>query len=138
MIIDAKNLILGRLATVVAKKSLLGEKIKVVNCENAIVIGKKESVLTKYKQKADRGVPAKGPFIPKTPDKFVRRVIRGMLPYKKQKGKLAFKNVKCYIGVPGEFKDKEYTAVKEAGIEKSKNLRYITVKEICKYLGGKV
>lgn len=138
MIIDANNLILGRLATIAAKKSLLGEKVDIVNCENAVVVGKKESVLANYKQKADRGIPAKGPFIPKTPDRFVRRTVRGMLPYKKEKGKIAFKNVKCYIGIPNDFKDKEYSVIKEASVERNKNLRYVTVKEICKYLGGKV
>lgn len=138
MIIDANNLILGRFATVAAKKSLLGEKINIVNCENAVVIGKKKSILVNYKQKADRGIPAKGPFIPKTPDRFVRRAIRGMLPYKKEKGRLAFKNVKCYIGVPSEFKEKKKNTIKEASIEKSKDQRYVTIKEICKHLGGKV
>lgn len=138
MIIDANNSILGRLATVVAKKSLLGEKINIVNCENAVVTGKRETILEKYKKKVVRGTPAKGPFIPKTPDRFVRRTIRGMLPYKKEKGKEAFKNIKCCIGVPNEFKDKKITVIKEAEIEKSKDLRYVTVKEICKYLGGRV
>jgi len=138
MIIDANNAILGRLATVVTKKSLSGEKISVVNCENAVITGRKETVLTKYKQKFNRGIPAKGPFFPKTPDKFVRRVIRGMLPYKKEKGRLAFKNIKCYIGIPDEFKDKKINTIKEASIDKSKSLRYTTVKEICKHLGGKV
>lgn len=138
MIIDANNLILGRLATVVAKKSLLGDKIDIVNCENAVVTGTREAVLETYKQKFNRGIPSKGPFIPKTPDRFVRRAVRGMLPYKKGKGRLAFKNVKCYIGVPNEFKDKKFSTVKEASVERNKNLRYVSVKEICKHLGGRV
>ena len=37
MIIDAKNLVLGRMATVVAKEALLGEKIDIINCEKAVV-----------------------------------------------------------------------------------------------------
>ncbi len=138
MIIDATNLILGRLATVVAKKSLLGEKIDIINCEEAVVIGRRESVLARYKKKANRGIPAKGPFIPRTPDKFVRRAIRGMLPYNKDRGRVAFKNIKCYIGVPSELKDKKYATIKEANLEKNPHQRYLKVKEICKHLGGKV
>lgn len=138
MIIDASNAILGRLATVVVKKSLLGEKIDIVNCENSVVIGKREFILTNYKQKADRGIPAKGPFFSKTPDRFVKRVIRGMLPYKKKKGRVAFENIKCYVGVPSEFKDKKYVEIKEASMGESKSSNHVTVKEICKHLGGKV
>ena len=138
LVIDANNSILGRLATVVAKKSLLGETIKVVNCENAVIIGKKKNVLSKYKQKADRGIPTKGPFIPKTPDRFVRRVIRGMLPHERARGRVAFKNIMCYIGIPDELKGKKYIVIKEASLETSKGYGYTTVKEICKYLKGTV
>ena len=42
MIVDANNLVLGRLATVVAKKGLLGEKVDVINCENCRIIHNKE------------------------------------------------------------------------------------------------
>ncbi len=37
MIIDANNMILGRLASFAAKKALLGEKIDVINCEKAVI-----------------------------------------------------------------------------------------------------
>ena len=36
MIIDARNLILGRLATITAKKALQGEDIHIINCENIV------------------------------------------------------------------------------------------------------
>ena len=37
MIIDATELIVGRFATVAAKKALLGERIDIINCEKAII-----------------------------------------------------------------------------------------------------
>ena len=49
MIIDATNLLVGRLATVVAKKALLGGKIDIVNAEKAIISGPKRLVINKYK-----------------------------------------------------------------------------------------
>ena len=49
MILDATNLILGRMATAVAKKALLGEKIDIVNCENAVISGNKYQILERYK-----------------------------------------------------------------------------------------
>jgi len=46
MIIDATNLIAGRLATFVAKKALLGEEIEIVNSEKAVLTGKKSDLMT--------------------------------------------------------------------------------------------
>ena len=51
MIINAENMILGRLGAYVAKKSLLGEEVKIVNCKDAVIIGKKDVILRKYKQR---------------------------------------------------------------------------------------
>ena len=85
-VIDGTDLILGRMAAIVAKRSLLGEKIDIINCEKIIIAGDKKSVLEAYKIKAKRGCPLKGPFFQKMPDRFTRRAIRGMLPYKQDKG----------------------------------------------------
>ena len=131
MIIDAKDMVLGRIATVAAKKSLLGEKVDIVNCSKAIITGKKEHLIEETKRRKDQGT-FKGPFIPKSPDRFVRRVIRGMLPYKQDKGKLAFKRVMCYNGMPKELEGKETEKIKGAHISKMKNQYYLSIEEICK------
>ena len=39
MIVDANNLVLGRMATHVAKELLKGEKVDIVNCEKVVVSG---------------------------------------------------------------------------------------------------
>ena len=96
MIIDANNLILGRLGAYVAKKALLGEKIDIVNCESCVVTGKRDKIFWDYRNKLKRGIPSKGPFTYRMPHRFVKRAIRGMLPYKKERGRIAFKNIKCY------------------------------------------
>ena len=137
MIIDAKDLILGRMATVVAKKALLGEKVDIINCEKAILTGSKKDLIAKYEKRVRRGGPFHGPFIPKMPDRFVRRAIRGMLPYKQDKGRTAFKRVMCYISVPDVFKDKKMERISDADISKIKTLKYLTVGDICKVLKGK-
>ena len=93
MIIDATNLIVGRFATQVAKKALLGESVDIVNCENAVISGKRDNIIGEYMQKKQRGIPTKGPFISTLPDRFVKRIIRGMLPYKQEKGEKAFKEL---------------------------------------------
>ncbi|MBL7050672.1 50S ribosomal protein L13 [Candidatus Woesearchaeota archaeon] len=138
MIIDAENLLIGRFATVVAKKAILGEKIDVINCSKAIVSGKKSEVLAKYKTRSIRGSATKGPFIPKIPERFVKRAIRGMLPYKKPHGRAAFERIICHRGVPQELEGKKAETIKEANHSKLPTLNYVTVEEICKYLGGKI
>ena len=83
MLIDGTNLILGRIATVAAKRALEGETISIVNCEKIIITGSPRRLYEKFKEMQDKGGPYKGPFFPKMPDRIVKRVIRGMLPYKK-------------------------------------------------------
>ncbi|MEM3754809.1 MAG: uL13 family ribosomal protein, partial [Candidatus Bathyarchaeia archaeon] len=47
IIIDAKNSILGRLASYIAKKILQGNHVIVINVEKAIISGKKSSATKK-------------------------------------------------------------------------------------------
>ena len=137
MIIDANNLILGRLGTFVAKKALLGEKIDIVNCENCVVTGNRKNIFEEYDRSLHRGAPATGPFTYRRPDRFVKRTIRGMLPFKRARGREAFKNIKCHIGVPEELKNEKPVRVESAGSERL-GADYLKVKEICRAIGGKI
>ncbi len=136
MNLDATNLVLGRLATVAAKKALLGEKVNIVNCEKAVITGTKGHVVDIYKRKNKMGAPSTGPHQPKMPDRFVKRTIRGMLPYKKPRGSKAYKNIMCHIGIPDELKDKKFDTIKEANVAKMKNIQYGSVGKICEILGA--
>jgi large subunit ribosomal protein L13 len=138
MIIDANNLILGRISTFAAKKALLGEKIDIINCEECVITGKKASVFKKFDRFLSMGVPAKGPFNYKTPERLVKRSIRGMLPYKKERGIEAFKNIKCHRGVPLALKGQKYETLKGANIDKVPNLNFVKVRDICIHIGGKI
>ncbi|MEM2462820.1 MAG: uL13 family ribosomal protein, partial [Candidatus Pacearchaeota archaeon] len=62
---------------------------------------------------------------PRRPEMILRRAIRGMLPWKKARGREAFKRVKCFLGVPEEFKDKE--AIR---LEKEIKTKYITLEKL--------
>lgn len=136
MILDATNLIVGRFATQVAKKALLGEKVDVVNCENAVITGRRETVFEKYRSMSDKGRWSKGPFYPRRSDMFVRRIIRGMLP-KQDKGRQAFSRIMCHVGVPSQFKEQKVETFKNADVSKVPSLYYVNVSEIVKLLGGK-
>ncbi len=111
MIIDGEGLVLGRLASTVSKKLLNGENITVLNAEKILITGTKDWAYKKYKQRIDRASisnPRKmGPKYPRRPDDIFRRTVRGMLPYKKSKGREAFKTLKVYVGVPGQFEGQE-------------------------------
>src|SRR3989344_2492061 len=125
MIIDANNLIAGRLATHVAKRAILGENIEIVNAENAVITGKKKDILTKYNQRKQRGMPKTGPFFYTREDLFLRRLIRGMLPFSQEKGRAAYKKIKCYIGVPDKLKNTQFETIENASIKKLKNVKFL-------------
>ena len=133
MIIDADGLILGRLATVAAKSALKGEEVIIINCEKAVVRGNRVSIIKEYKRRWDMGT-YKGPFIPRVADRFVRRTIRGMLPYKQEKGRKALRSIKCHVGVPKEVSGKEILRIEAA---KARNHAVISVADIVRSLGGK-
>lgn len=136
-VVDASDSILGRLASVAAKKALQGEEVFVVNCEKAVITGRKKDILAKHMQRFELGQPTQGPFFPKRPDMFVRRVIRGMVPRKKARGRAAFKNVKCFIGVPEGLGTQKFEKVAEADIRKASTIKFITVGELCRLIGGR-
>jgi len=133
-IIDARHLILGRMASIIAKRLLEGEKIIVVNAEKAVLSGKKKSRVRETKEFLGVGHPKKGPFHYRRPDRLVRRTVRGMLPYKKPKGKGAYKRLKVFIGLPEELEDRERETLTKARMEKLK-CPYFTVGELAKEIG---
>lgn len=136
IIYDAENQILGRLSSVIAKQLLNGEKIIVVNCEKSILAGNPKFTKNKYLQKIQRGDPIHGPFFPKTPDGIFRRTVRGMLPWDRTKGRKAYKNLKVFIGLPEELKDKKLEKSDEANISDLKG-RFMLLGEVSLYLGAK-
>ena len=137
MIIDAKDLVLGRIGSLAARKALLGEKVEIVNCEEAVITGDKEKILEKYLHRMHRGQPRTGPFFYKQEDRFVKRTIRGMLPHKQPRGRDAFKRIRCYIGLPEELKNQKIITLPEANVSKMQNLKYLRVKDVCKFVGKK-
>ena len=135
IIIDAKDMIVGRVATVAAKKALQGAEVAIINSEQAVFTGNKKRIVTDWQEKYAMGVPRKGPFINRMPDRFLRRVIRGMLPYKKPRGAEAYKRIMCYLGEPKGLKG-EKMVIQEASVDKLPTMKYLTVDELCKKLGG--
>ena len=102
-IIDGKDHILGRLSSVVAEKIMDGEEVVVLNARDIIVTGEKYRTFADYKNIDDLGKIRKGPYPPRRADLLMKRTVRGMIPFKKPKGREAYKRLKVYVGVPKEF-----------------------------------
>ena len=113
---------MGRVAIFAAKQALLGRKVFVVNSGEALITGRKSNILEKYKTMRARGGTAqKGPFFSKSPEKIMKRIIRGMIPYKKGRGRTALKDVLCYNDVPKELEvKKKVLMVRELKVKTNK------------------
>ena len=137
LFIDASNLVAGRLASYVAKQALQGNSIEIVNSENAIISGNKKIILSEYKQRLQRGMPKTGPFFYRTEDRLLKRLIRGMIPYKKFKGSSALKRIRCHIGIPESLKNNKFQSISNASLKNLNTSRYLTIKDLCKFIGKK-
>merc|ERR1712028_127345 len=106
VVIDARNHLLGRLASFVAKEALLGQKVVLTRCEDIVISGSfmrnKMKLLMKRTKRMNTN-PVKGPFHHRSPSDMIMRVIRGMLPHKITRGSAAFQRVKCVV-VPDAFR----------------------------------
>jgi large subunit ribosomal protein L13 len=136
-VIDAKGLIMGRLASVVAKRLLAGEEISIVNADKVIISGSKATTLTAYKTTMEIGTREFGPYFPRRPERILKRTVRGMLPYKRARGKDAMSRVKVYVGIPIEFKSAELTTITEANMNRLSSNKYVELGEVSRRLGSK-
>ncbi|MFH1978063.1 MAG: 50S ribosomal protein L13 [Candidatus Aenigmatarchaeota archaeon] len=135
IIVDAADQILGRVGSRVVKEALKGVTVSIINSEKAVISGDPEHTIREYKVKVVRGDPYHGPFYPKSPERIVKRTVRGMLPYKKTQGMEAFKRIKAYISVPEEFVGKETVKLKHT--ENNLKDKYITLGDLSLKLGAK-
>ena len=128
-IIDGEGIVLGRLASYAAKESLKGEEIIILNCEEIIITGNKKNIEENFEIRRSRvGHSQKGPRHSKSSEKMVKRAIRGMLPdHREGRGKIAFKKIKCYVGIPKEFQES-----KKILAGKQKKTKFSKIKDFSK------
>ncbi len=137
-IFDAKDCIVGRVAVKAAKAALMGEEVAVVNCDTAVLSGMRLAILKDALHKLHLGSnPNKGPFFQRNSDRYFRRIITRMLPRTTARGREAVTRVLCYTGVPKVFEGKKLEKVPGSDKSKLPHYNYVTVKELCKQLGGK-
>lgn len=138
IVLDAKNQILGRLASFTAKRALSGDMVVILNAEKAVISGRRNSIVEEAKRRLETrtlGTQTHAPVHQRRPDLYLRRVVRGMLPWKKAKGRAAFHRVHVFIGVPEEFSGK--AMVKIPGADASKlSSPYVTLEDLATEIGG--
>lgn len=137
VLINAQGLIVGRLASIVAKKLLEGDEITIINAEKAVLSGSRSNTIEEYTQTYERGTKEKGPYFPKRPDAIIKRTIRGMLPYKAQRGKDAMARLRVYIGTPSEFNGQPSVTLEKASVDRLSSFKYMELGELSKQLGAK-
>jgi len=137
VVVDARDCIMGRVASQVAERALDGETVAVVNAERAVITGDEEDVFETYKTRTDVGSD-QGPAYPTRPDGIFKRAIRGMVPYKKPRGREALENVRVYVGNPYEGDDAEATVLADTSLDRLSNIRFVQLGDLSKRLGANV
>ncbi|XP_063954754.1 large ribosomal subunit protein uL13-like [Lytechinus pictus] len=117
LVIDGRGHLLGRLASIVAKNLLQGQKVVVVRCELINISGSFYRNKLKYMQfmrKRTNTKPSRGPYHLRSPSRMFWRVIRGMLPHKRTRGVEALERLKVFEGCPAPYDRKKRFVVPSA------------------------
>jgi large subunit ribosomal protein L13Ae len=118
IVIDGKGHLLGRLASIVAKQLLNGQKIVIVRAEALNISGEFFRAKLKYHaylRKMTRFNPTRGgPFHFRAPSRIFYKAVRGMMPHKTDRGAKALERLKVFEGVPPPYDTKKKMVVPQA------------------------
>merc|ERR1712018_448366 len=104
--INAKDHLMGRLCSIVAKELLRGNTVNVVCCEGLYITGnyyRNKLIMKEKVRKRTNTNPKDGPFHHRSPAAVLKRMIRGMLPHKTGRGQAAYGRLNTYDGCPTPF-----------------------------------
>jgi large subunit ribosomal protein L13 len=134
VVVDARDCIMGRVASKVAERAMNGESVAVVNAERAVITGSEDQITEKFKKRVDLGSD-RGPAYPRRPDGIFKRAIRGMVPYKETKGREAFENVRVYVGNPY---DEEAEVLEGTSLDRLSNIKFVQLDDLSESIGANV
>ncbi|KAG4306169.1 hypothetical protein PORY_000157 [Pneumocystis oryctolagi] len=142
IIIDGKGHLLGRLASVVAKQLLNGQKIVIVRCEDINISGeffRNKLKMHAYLRKRTRFNPTRGPFHFRAPSRIMYKAIRGMIPHKTARGSAALERLKVFEGIPPPYDKQKRLVVPSALriIRLKPGRKFCTVGKLSKEVGWK-
>ncbi|KAL8170219.1 hypothetical protein V2J09_022023 [Rumex salicifolius] len=105
-VVDARHHMLGRLASIVAKELLSGQRVVVVRCEEIALSGglvRQKMKYLRFLRKRMNTKPSHGPIHFRAPAKIFWRTVRGMIPHKTKRGAAALARLKVFEGVPPPY-----------------------------------
>jgi len=105
-LIDCAGHLFGRLASILAKELLNGQKIICVRTEEIQISGslfRNKLIFSKFIQKRCNTNPRRGPYHFRAPSRILWRTIRGMIPHKTKRGQVALERLKAFEGVPHPY-----------------------------------
>lgn len=143
VIIDGKGHLLGRLASVVAKQALSGQKVVVVRSELINVSGsffRNKLKYHAYLHKTHCYNPSKGgPWHERAPSRILHKAIRGMIPHKTARGKAALAKITLVEGMPSPYDAKKKVVVPAAlrVLRLKPGRKYATLKRVSSEFGWK-
>ncbi|CAN6447579.1 unnamed protein product [Victoria cruziana] len=108
---------LGRLASILAKELLNGQRIVVVRCEEICLSGglvRQKMKYLRFLRKRMNTKPSHGPIHFRAPAKILWRTIRGMIPHKTKRGAAALARLKAYEGIPPPYDKKKRMVIPDA------------------------
>merc|ERR1712127_147773 len=117
IVIDGRGHLLGRLASIVAKLVLTGNKVVITRTEGINMSGNSYRNKLKYLdflKKRCNVKPTRGPFHFRAPSRIFWRTVRGMTPHKTERGKDALKRLQCFEGVPPPYDRKKLMVIPSA------------------------
>lgn len=118
IVIDGKGHIKGRLAAVVAKHLLAGQRIVVVRAEKLVLSGllynHRVDHLEFLNKKSNINPRKGGPYHFKAPARLFWRAVKGMLPHKTARGKAALERLKVFEGMPHPYSHMKKKVVPKA------------------------
>jgi len=117
VIVDGRGHLVGRLASVIAKQLLNGQKVVVVRCEELNISGalyRNKEIYHIFLRKHMNTNPRRGPIHYRAPARIFWRTVRGMLPHKTERGAAALARLKIFEGVPHPYDKKKRVVVPSA------------------------
>ncbi|KAI5717276.1 hypothetical protein M8J77_003103 [Diaphorina citri] len=117
ILIDGRGHLLGRLASIVAKTILNGNRVVVVRAELLNISGNFFRNKLKYLAFLNKRCnvnPARGPFHYRAPARIFWKTVRGMTPHKLDRGAKALKRLKVYEGIPPKYARRQRLCVPTA------------------------
>jgi len=137
IVVNGAGCIAGRLCSHVAKLILKGNRVTIVNAEEAVLSGHRYKTIQLYKEHLEISSatnPMHGPFHPRRPDRILTKMVRGMMPKRKASGIEAFKRLRVYISIPNQLRNSAMKSFEDSKITKPMS-NYITMGDLAKEIG---